>query len=834
MPANSTSGAIGDEPMGAGAEPVNGRRARLLMVLAGIVVGQVILYGPSLAGRKYLLPLDILAVRDYYLPHTAETAKIEVHNPSSSDLVDFAEPSRCFAAAEYRARRVPLWTPYNYAGAPFIWPKFSPFLALQCLARLPVLVPWSQMLMALAAGVGAYVFCRRVLGVSFWPAAICGWCYPVSGFFVLWQGYGTCLPVVWLPWILVAVDKTARGQSGLAPVGLSVATGLVLISGQLDMAAEVLLASGFYALWCLFQAHRSQWLQRQARRAALGLVIGWGLGFLLAAPYILPVLEYTQTGTRMSRRTAGEEERPPEGLRALPQVVLPYMNGSRQTGSLRLVDDNEVETSAATYVGVLATLMVAPLAWCSRRHRAMNVFLGLLAFVSLSWCLNIPGYVDILRLPGLNMMSHNRFVFAAGFAILAMAAIGLEVWRRGEVQRRWWLGVPAVLVAALGMWCAYRAFFLPEPIATQLTEAVPKGYRLKWIHDLAGVRRVQTWFASYYGMMAVLCAVGILGWVMVWRGGEWLRRMLPVAGVLLLGELLWFGYGRSAQCDPALYFPPMPALEAVAKSASGRIIGADCLPASLASIAGLRDVRGYDAVDPGRLVDLATLAVDPNSKAYTYALLRRVTPKARLGEHGEFQISPVFDMLGVRYVIGRGSPPAKTQPAFAGGDYWVLVNSNALPRVFVPRRVEVVEEAKARLEKMAAEDFDAREVAYVESPVDLPGACRGTAEVTEEIPTRVKVSVRMETAGLLVLADLWDKGWRAYWNGVRVPILRTNHAIRGVVVPAGSGTLEFRYEPASFAWGLRLAGLAALALLGWAGFVSVKRGRQPTAGAATA
>ena len=77
----------------------------------------------------------------------------------------------------------------------------------------------------------------------------------------------------------------------------------------------------------------------------------------------------------------------------------------------------------------------------------------------------------------------------------------------------------------------------------------------------------------------------------------------------------------------------------------------------------------------------------------------------------------------------------------------------------------------------------------------------------------------------MVLADLWDKGWEAYLNGKQVPILRTNHAVRGVVVPAGAGVLEFRYAPAGFAWGLKLAGLAAVALLVW---VAITLRRQPT------
>jgi len=46
-------------------------------------------------------------------------------------------------------------------------------------------------------------------------------------------------------------------------------------------------------------------------------------------------------------------------------------------------------------------------------------------------------------------------------------------------------------------------------------------------------------------------------------------------------------------------------------------------------------------------------------------------------------------------------------------------------------------------------------------------------------------------------------------------ILRVNHAIRGVMAPAGSGVLEFRYEPASFRLGLNWPAPAAAALAAW-------------------
>jgi hypothetical protein len=476
-------------------------------------------------------------------------------------------------------------------------------------------------------------------------------------------------------------------------------------------------------------------------------------------------------------------------------------------------------------VGLFATLLVAPFACCSRRHRTINVFFGALSFVALGWCLNVPGLVHLLRLPGPNMFSHNRFVFAASFSVLAMTAVGLEVLRQGPVRWRWWLCVPPALLAGLCGWCVYRTAFLPEPIDTQLGATVLQGNSVFWIHDLEGVQRVQSWFAWHYGAAVVLCGMGLVGWWFLWSRQAWRFPLLPALGAVLVADLLWFGYGRNSQCDPALYFPKLSILSEVARSVPGRVIGYNCLPANLAAICGLRDIRGYDGIDPARLTSLLVSAANPKSEIPPHAQTQWILPRGTFTPGGDIRLFPVFDMLDVRYVIFRGSPQPNARPAFQGPDYWVMVNSNALTRAFVPHRVETVAEEKARLTKLAAEDFDPREVAYVESPVDLLGPCRGIASIEEETPTRIRVSVQMETPGLVVLADLWDKGWRAYLNGKSVPILRTNHAVRGVVVPAGAGTLVFHYAPAGFAWGTRLFGVAAGVLVAW-GTIGLRNSRR--------
>jgi len=866
---------------------------RAVLLVAGVFVGQMILYGPSLLGQKVLLPLDVLALPQVYLPQTPELQKTLLHNFVLSDLAYIGEPSRRFLSGELRAGRWPSWNPHQFAGSPSLAPRFSPFTLLSTCFTSPVIIAWVQMLVAELAGIGFYLFGRRVLGIGFWSAAIGGWCYPLTSFFIFWQGYGLSFGVCWLPWLLLAVDAVVQGGTRWAWPIMALCTGLVVVSGQTDVAGQVLLTSGLFALWRLVEVHRqhlfsvhgqqgSRHTPRAGRpanqfavfsaangfwrtahgvcllrslRTALLLAGGWGVGFLLAAPHLLPMLEYTRTGARMERRSKGEEERPPVGLAALPQVVVPHFYGSTEAGffpAFPASQGNLLESSATGYAGLLATLLIAPLAFCSRRHRSLNLFWVLLAFVALSWQLNIPGMVQLLRSPLLNMMSHNRFVFAAAFSILAMAAVGLEVLACGQWTRRWWFGIPVALLAVLLFAAVFLAIVPPEPIRSQLALAVSRGQAVGQIASVDAVREIQGNFLRTYLVTVGLCVLGLVGWLCVWRQPRVPGWLLAVAGTLMVAELLWYGYGRAAQCDWSLYYPEIPVLKQIAQAAEvnhSRVIGAGrlviapadqarragltiirayrgesdpvlalvpgCLPAALAQTQGLSDVRGYDAVDPARYVNLLLKAADPHSPQISYALTQMMIPALFDQPSGILRLHPILDMLGVRYLIFRGTPIAGIQPDFAGDDYWVMENRFALPRTFVPQRVETLADEKKCLNQLADLSFNPRQVAYIESELAaaLPAECRGTAEIIRETPTEILVSATMETAGMLVLADRWDRGWDAYIEGKPTPIRQVNYAVRGVELPAGKAEIAFRYEPASMTWGLWLGGLALVIIL---------------------
>ncbi len=782
------------------------KRWGVVILLAGLLLPQILIFWPSLIGRRVLLPVDILTRDLVCIPQTPEfRAFIDAgtHNIVLSDLVLHNEPERQFAAREMHAGRLPLWNPNINCGAPFVsWPKYSPHSLLYCLFPTPMTLAWLQLAKTVVAGLGAYWFFRQVLHVGFWPAAFGAWCYPLSGFSMLWQGYVSTYATAGLPWLLCVTDRVIKRPRGWGGIVLAAVTCLLIVSCQVDFAGLVLLASGIFALW---QEHGHDVLRR-GWSAVIVLVAGWSLGFLLSMPYLLPLVEYAQTGMRIAERGAGAEERPPTGIRAVPQILLPLFEGNTQSKSAYLQNGNLLESAAGGYSGLFAVLLAAPLAWCNRRRRAAVWFWTMLGAISLGWTLNVPGLVHVLRLPGLNFMSWNRFVLVTAFAGTALSVIGLEELWAGWPERRRWFAGPVLLLVILGIWCGYFVLRLPGPVARL---AQKPGIN----PDI--VAEIQSGFRDYYLYGLLLCGLGLGGWRLVTARCGSSKQFGVLLGGMMVLELFWFGHDLNPQCDPTLYYPRLPVFEKLRAAPPGRILGVRCLPANLNMIYGLQDVRGYDAVDPLDYVQLLEKVKAPNFASPIYARTQWFVPQLKMSANG-LQSPPLLSLLNVRYLVFRGSPPSGVKPYLQEADYWVWENADVLPRVFVPEQVEVIRYAGIRLKRLGAADFVPRKVAFVDQPLpNLPPRCQGAATIIREEPEEITVQAEMQTPGLLVLADRWDAGWRAYLNSHPVPILHANHALRGVELPAGTNSLVFRYEPTSFARGLQLFGAACVVLTSW-------------------
>ncbi len=796
-----------------------GRAGRWAIVVLGVVALQCVLFGPSLLGQRVLLPLDILAAPGVYLPASSVDGPVRIHNGTLSDQVFAFQLGREFTSRELREGRLPLWSPYGFAGAPFAkFAKYSPINLLYALLPAPITLAWMQLVKSLIAGLGAYAFFRRSLRVSFFSATIGAWAYPISGFYMLWQGYEISYATPWLPWLLLAVDELiVRGRAWAGPAAAALVA-LTLVSGQLDVAAQVLLAAGLYAAFRSVESLR----ESRDRAKSLGSVAAFGaaclLGLALASPYWLPLVEYGATSQRMDRRARGEEERPPAGPSALGEVLVPEAYGSFERGSMRVAAGNPIEGAPAAYAGLLAALLLAPLGLVDRSGRRDAYALAVLGVLGMAWVAGIPGFVQLLRAPPFNLLSHNRFVFLTGFALIALTVRGLDAVRSGVpgAARRWLMPFVVLAVACLA-WTFHGSLDPPVSIES-LRQGVTVDGRFVGRPGEALAGRITASFVRTYWLASMLSVAVVALWAaLLWgrvdeRGREWLAR---IAAVILLAELLWFGHGLNPQTDPALYYPRLPVLAALAEQPPGRIVGAGVLPARLGETHELRDVRGYDGVDPARYVDLLEIAAAPEHAPQAYAYSQLYRPRIELPESGGVRLSPVLDLLGLRYVVFRGEPPEGRQPLLRGGDYYVLENERALPRVFVPRRVETLRDASARLRRMAAPDFDPRAIAFVEESLELTAPMSGRIEIVRELPRELDIEVDLERRSLVVIADLWDAGWRATVDGSEARVWRVDHALRGVVVPAGRHLIAYRFTPSSLPYAVAAMTVAAASLLIW-------------------
>lgn len=87
------------------------------------------------------------------------------------------------------------------------------------------------------------------------------------------------------------------------------------------------------------------------------------------------------------------------------------------------------------------------------------------------------------------------------------------------------------------------------------------------------------------------------------------------------------------------------------------------------------------------------------------------------------------------------------------------------------------------------------------------------AQLDAYTPNRIHLTVDAPAAGIVVVNESFERGWRARVDGEEAPILRGNLIQRAIRVGPGAHTIELRYQPpgVTLLWCLWLATAAALA-----------------------
>lgn len=791
------------------------RAQRIWILLALILVPQFILFGPSIVGARVLLPLDILQQPPIYAPYDFNAPPPRPVDMVLSDLVYELEPERVYCVEAVRSGRIPLWSPLNYCGTPFLAANhssvFYPLRVIDYLWPGPISIAWVQLVKGLLAGIGAYLFARRVLKVSFWPAAVGAAVWPNVGFLVLWAGFTISQVGAHLPWLLLCADETIRKPKSFWPIGLALATAVLLVSGHASIAAHVLLATGLYSIFRIADVHGLAGVfAKRGLAASAALVLAWTAGFLVSGPQTLPTLDYMRESLRILKRQEGKIESKAIGVAGLPAVIMPYFDGSSQSHTTLTVHGNRPESTPAAYAGMFALLVLAPLGFMKRRLLRFQFFWLALGFLGLTAVLGVPLIEKVFDLPGLNTLRNNRFTLVTAWSTVAMLIAGLEVVVRGEVRWTRWAWIPAALIVFVIGVCVWRVAQRPE-VFDQIEQMMKAGTGAGRppADTPEGLTRVSRWFTRVAVGYALLAGVCLYLWLRVRTRWANTSQAAALFGVLAIAEVTVMGFDNNVQAAPELYYPRVPVLEKIASLPPGRMVGMQCLPACLNQSHGLVDVRGYDAADPLRMVELLNLfkheQAGPSSD---YAAVQWWFPHL---PHG------LARLTGLRYLLAFG-PQSAPGAVFAHGGFSLYEMQGWMPRAFFAARGELANDKAARLAALAKPTFDPRAVVYLESEAPLPtdsapGA--GSATFERDEPEHIVLALDVKSSGWLVLADRWTSDWKARVDGVEKPVLCADHAFRAVHVDAGAKSIEFTYEPRSWHQGLAAFAVGILMLVAW-------------------
>jgi len=722
-----------------------------------------------------------------------------------------------YAAGELARGRLPLWIPHVYGGHPFAADiqagLFYPVSLIVNLLSAGHLTLYALEVQAIghffAAAVFTYLFVQRRTQ-SVFGGLVAGVTFAFGGYLTSYPALQLAILEVetWLPLVLLLLDIMADALSPLpvrdrgqgVKVVAAVLAGLTLGVSLLAGHPQAFLFVGYASVAYLACRLSGPWLQAaRARRwadvarltafPALFLTLGLGA----AAVQLLPTLEYMPLTTRatLGYEAATVGYNPKD----LMQVLFPTLN-----------------EWPGLYVGIVP-LILALAAPLIRQSKEVAFWGGMALFGLL---LSLGGHV---------VLYDALYLLAPGFGIFRQQERGAVLWSLG-----------VAILAGLG--AAAFARPLADEARLRLRRLLGGLYRLSLFYAVLMVALYYVTLVTLglqfparndaldkgFIVLLCLCLVTILLKAQVSSPKSQVSRPqvsslksqvpgpgvpiyqftnLPIYQSLFLALIIFDLFSlnmRSLVSDlrPADHTTPTPALAFLRDTPAGYRVAGDALPGNASCFYDLEDLGG---ASPLKL------------RAFDEVTTR--LPEGRL-----------WNLFSVRYVATwRADLSDGLSKVFEDEKANVYERTTPGPRAWVVHRAEVLPNADARLARLAAPDFDVYASAILETglPVNLPGSMAGsTAHVVERGPDRLAVDVHAAADGLLVLSENWYPGWQATVDGAPAPVLRADHTLRAVPIPAGDHRVVLVFDPLSLKLGalvttgtLVIAGVLLILSISW-------------------
>ena len=707
-------------------------------------------------------------------------------------------PLRVEVARQWLEGRVPLWNPYQRAGAPLLADAFSgalypgsvPFLfylgdpryrAIEIVAVLHYVIAALLMhaflatlgLAPSACALGALVFAGN--GSLTW----------LTTRYIEAQN-----AAVWLPLILLAIHKAATGSFRAWTAIGAVAVAVQFFAGQPEYSLWSALIAAAYTLIIGPGRGSDRW------RGLAAFVAIWLVGTALAAPQLLATAELAAVSRRGLRVSLAEFLSAPVSPRALLGWAVP---------GIAVPLPHPFPTIGTAYLGALTVpFMVEGLRGFDRR-RVFFTSLLVLAFL-----LAIGPFSPLGRLtyavPVLNAFRFPyKHLFEVTFAAATLAAIGADALARRRRGSRATVAIAATAVLAVLLW-----HVADGPIGALGRSAAPAP---PWPGPLDPAWRTLVAAAGVVVVLPVLIAD---------------RR---VAAVIAAFAMTWVSYAgnrgdvfQHAGWDDVRPPPPAGMLEALRDPGPA--------PSRYALMIGAREAF-TDYRQEFLTANYPTEFRIPAIHGCCPLLWEPLATALNMTDDGLFMapamtFSPVnrtLDVLACRFIgAARPAPNAVTartneRVVWEDAKFTVTERGTALPAVrFVDEaRCATPQEIKRYLRGTGP---DPARVALVDCehrdplPARMAPAARASFTVRARAPAvwRLATHVADDVPAFLVLSQSDVPGWHATIDGRSTPIYRTAGLVQGIAVPPGDHEVVVEYRPASVVYGT-LVSLAAFTVI---------------------
>jgi hypothetical protein len=172
-------------------------------------------------------------------------------------------------------------------------------------------------------------------------------------------------------------------------------------------------------------------------------------------------------------------------------------------------------------------------------------------------------------------------------------------------------------------------------------------------------------------------------------------------------------------------------------------------------------------------------------------------------------------LFGVRYYVAPQPFQGWNREVYASRKGWkIWENPDSFPRVFTVHSAVQIHSEEDIDSIYRRDDRDLRTQVFLYSEPPKLESCAesdDSAWLLRREADLVRIAVRMECRGMVVLPDTYFPGWRATVDGRPAEIHAAYTALRGVVADRGWHFIEMRYRPRSVYWG---AALTAIGLIG--------------------